>query len=489
MFNLSEEFKNSYSEFLSEEFDKEYSEIETGLEEAYEETKKSMDLLENYFNACCELNESMLLEDDEDLEKKLKNISNVITSAFKNNKIVLDFNDETVSYTPEVMFKTVTKAKDMKFPENIIFFLKQLITWLKNLVIAFISKITNMARKLIGLKEVNDSDAYNLKLDLSKKKDIELIAGLKPIKTNNKYIELVKVDADDVKTKEQAVGEIQSRIAIKESEALLEFDKTDKIGKGESVGTVYGIKIDISDDMDNLKALVSHFFNVFDASYGSNGEYLFGSQDLEMLLKVFKTSMDDAINNRTPQYEVQGRAVELVAADKDRLRLNLEKTLANTEKLKALYKEVASKISTILKVVTHKQLIAATDMGVSFKFYSAATYEAMIALIEMIQPRLKDAEKLEKQLVDVKERYEKLTLDLGKLVRVYGSISGVTYQTIQQRTITNLFDAARSTTQTVTLRLTTLSLYIKTLKDINEAIKVANAVNYRSKNLMKEIFA
>ncbi len=87
-----------------------------------------------------------------------------------------DTRGNSVSYTPVVGRSEVRKITEMKFPENIIFFISQFINWIRNVVVSFISSITNAVRRLFGLKTDPEEafDINKLKLQLERSKDIEV---------------------------------------------------------------------------------------------------------------------------------------------------------------------------------------------------------------------------------------------------------------------------------------------------------------------------
>lgn len=422
--------------------------------------------------------EKDVTKSSEETRKLLGSVLDIIKASNSNSQVDRDPDFE---YDPESMYYKVEKLSDMKFPQNIIFFIKQLAKWIKNLVVAFINKITNVVRRLFGLQE--KEEVIDTKLRMSKAKAIEGIPGLKALKNKNKYVTVYKVDNADVRSLTESFSCFQL-LREADDDGTKFLSNRDR----EKAPSTYILKVDISSELDDLRNLISHFFNIFDSSYGSNGEFLFGTDDLELLFKVFSKSLADIKNMNLPSYEVQGRAMELVAVDKDKLKVSLEKTLVNTDKLKNVYSQLVERISNTLKIITHKELLAASDMGVSFRFYSASTYKVMDDLLQLIAPRIKAAQAMEKKLATMKKVYENLTIELGKLQQSFMAISGVSYETIQQRTIRNLFDSARAVTQTVTLRLTTLSLYIKALKDVREMIRTANAVNEQSKDILKKTF-
>jgi predicted transcriptional regulator len=103
----------------------------------------------------------------------------------------------------------------------------------------------------------------------------------------------------------------------------------------------------------------------------------------------------------------------------------------------------------------------------------------MLSLIEKLKPRLKEAKTLENSLKKMQDSYTKITKELEKLssAMLVSPYSSITYTSVYQRKISNLVLSAKYMTQTVVLRLSTLSIYIKEISDILEIIRNLNAIN------------
>lgn len=102
--------------------------------------------------------------------------------------------------------------------------------------------------------------------------------------------------------------------------------------------------------------------------------------------------------------------------------------------------------------------------------------------MQSLPVRLKEAEKMGKELDKVKRQYEELTKRLSATQRSVMSLSNITYNTVYARRLNDLFVSARYMTDIVTLRLSGLALYIKELKDVRDVLTQLNGIN---KNLAK----
>ena len=331
----------------------------------------------------------------------------------------------------------------------------QLLLNLKNLIVT-----------LLGGRKTVDVNSDALKLQLERSKKIEL---LKPLNANG--------DASPTKLYKLDSNSLKKYTVL--SEGLFDGlfkDVNDVPGKPASPVVV---TIDISKDLLSLKELVQHFYDLFDNAFGSNNEKLFDTEDLEIILTILKSSIQDIKSGHMSTYEIQGGMGEISSLDSGRVRENLIRTNQNITSLKGAYMDTASKINDIAKIINSKELLMVTDMGADFKWLTASTLEQMIQIMSTIEPRLKEAKALEK-LAKMEVAYKKITLQLQKMQQAFVTVGNVTYISPYQKRINDLFASSRYMTQTVSLRLTCLGLYIKELKDIREIITMLAAVN-RSK--------
>jgi len=389
-----------------------------------------------------------------------------------------------MTYKPVPQYTEVTRIQDMKFPQNIIFFIKSLITWIKNNILAFIDKFSNIVRTLLGLKTAESKfSEKELKLNLNKSREIEskyvyngedayayekkfsdVLNGRRgTLTTTVKPVSMYNLDPSDVRL-----------FGFNESFNILQEAEHNYDANGVKV-----IRLDTSRDLFALRQTLEHFFTLFDEAYGSNDEKLFSVEDLEAMLIIFKQTMAafGSGYNQRHALEVQGQLMlndDTINAE--RLKDNLLRTKINTDQLKGAYVTTNQQVKNIASIIGNKNLLGVTQMGVQYAFLSAATYEIMIELINIIDTRLAEAKELDKKLQKMKDSYIKLTQELDKKRAFINAASGMVYTTILQKKVNELYDAARYMTTTVKLRMETLTLYISELNDTRAILKNLNAI-------------
>ena len=423
--------------------------------------------------------------------------------------------DQDMTYKPLVGFSEVTKMREMKFPSNIIFFITQFVKWIKNNVLNFIDKFSNIVRSLLGLetgKRKFNKDDLKLKLektraietkyvigdqDVYRRDDdvIDFLSGEERYSSKVKPVSLLNIPYDEVKR----LGLTEELNIFKNIELLTEgsFNSKEFDGGAHGSDAVNVIKLDTTKDLFALKQSLDHFFELFDSSYGSNDEKLFSIDDLEIMLKMFENTLKLLQNgaNTDSALEIRGELTFTGdAINATRLKDNLLRTKINTDNLKAAYVVTNKQINQIAQIIMNKNLLGASQMGVQYAFLSASTYETMIQILEIIDARLKEAKDMEKKLNKMKTAYVKLTNALDAKRAKLNTLSGLTYTTIIQRKINELYDGARYMTQTVQLRLNTLALYISELNDTRAILKNLNAIPEATLGKsgikkMKQIFA
>lgn len=470
MFVLDENFEKEYYKIIAEKADTAFEEAYTELESANNEYLSSLDLIQEYFR-CYPTVDGEVIKEDFSAADILK-----LGELFGKTS-----SDVVTTYNPETGLQITKSVAEMKFPENIIYFVQQLISWIKNIVLAFIDRFVKVIKMMFGVPDDFAPTKEDLKLTLKKTKPLTFSApvdlfkskDVKPVTVN--YISDKGTIADLAELiKGTSAGTLNNTNESFINENTLKEDEKPKI---------VAIQIDISQDMEKLNILLNQFLMFFDNSFGSNGEDLFKTEDLSLILKVFK----EALKNISLGYSTTMDSNGLSAIDSSRIKNNLLVTNNNTEKLKKLYVDISKAINSALVVITNKQLAAAGGLGPQFKYYSAATYQELIRLLDTIDPRIKMAKKMEADLEKMKNQYDDVVLKLGKIRQSLLGIGSVAYTTILQHQISELFDSARFMSQTVTLRLTALGVYIKCLKDIREMINNANAINSSSKNAFKDL--
>jgi len=506
MFNLNETFKQGYELFLREQAEADFDKAFTNLEECQKEADESFRVIQEYFSfyALSEnLQETPNMTSGSKPGEGEKDDNKTKDTRDSGNKGYSDDNykagmetvtgllsmlgrsiKDTSDYDPVVGNVTIKKFSEMKFPQNILFFIQSLVSWLVNLVRKFISFLTQGIQRLFSLPVASDFKGDLKPHFFEKASGIESISipAILAKTTEPKAAAMVSVGTTDIER-------IRSLLDLQESVELNE-QKNDinDVNNPEHANfkkEEYALKIDINKEMEDLHQALIHFLDLFDNAYGSNQEHLFDIEDLHMLLELFKATIASVAELRMPNYAIGGTLTDIEVLNKEKLKDNLIRTKINTDTLKRAFVETENKINTILQIITQKQLLGAGSLGVAFKFYSAATYMQMKKIIDVLNPRIKESARLETRLKKMGDTFNRIVVELGKQRTSLINYGPIAYQSVYQRKVNDLFDSARFASQTITLRLGLLGVYIKQLKDVKEAILNANAINSRSKSILK----
>lgn len=404
------------------------------------------------------------------------------------------------SYSAQPQYVEMKELKNLPFPQNIVFFITQLITWIKRNILNFIDKFSNIVRSLLGLRVsepkfnkddltlkmsaaktietkygvITDGNTYNLKYDTSD--DLNRINGYKVLpryEVNAKPAKIININPSDVKL-------LTDDWKLLDSPVINEAEQDVRI-----------LTIDTSKDLYNLKLSLQHFFDLFDNAFGSNDEKLFSVDDLEIILELLKKSVKTATDGM-PTMEVSG-ALTTNTIDANKIKDNLIRTKINTDNLKKAYVITNQQINAIAKIIMNKNIIGISQMGVQYAFLSSSSYKELSEMLEIVDTRLDEAKNIEKKLIKMKASYETLTKELEKKRSGLAAVKAFNITTIAQRQIENLYDASRYMTQVVQLRLNALSLYISEINDTRSIIKNMNAIGEANKKLsfgdkLKNIF-
>jgi hypothetical protein len=389
-------------------------------------------------------------------------------------------------------YAEVQRISEMKFPQNVLFFLQQLVKWIKNLVLMAIDKLTRGIRMLLGMPASKNDylGKDDLKLNLTSVKTIEKIGTpMQSVKTDSNGSVAVPKLASLYYVPQDAFA----KIGLSESVNLNEYGED---GEDDGSGVHYGsgsgdkpavdtkpgkmvpiLMVDTTKDLAELKEYTQHFFDLFDNAVGSNNEDLFQTGDLEIMMGIFKRMEGEIQSGNVPTYEINGQSVEGQAIDSEKMRDNLIRTKVNTDNLKRAFQQTEDQIQLLAKLISQKQLIAISDMGVQYKFLSAATNAQLEELIDVLGSRIEEADQYSKELDDERGKYYDLVAEIDKMRAAWGAVSNVQYASVYQKQINNLFDSSKYMTQVIALRLTTLTMYESALKDLQEICVNLNAVN------------
>jgi len=502
MFNLTESFKKEYETSLNEKLLKEdYSNSLKEFEEAQKYSEQGFEVITEYFSYFKNLQEKDPTgtppgdgRGDTTKKKEDKSITDTISQVFNFISKGEDPRSTISDYEPAVGHVTMKSITDMRFPENIIFFFQQLVSWIVNLVKKFISFFTNSIQRLFQLPEGAKFED-EIKLNLQKAKKIESIAM--PLSYRKSYetqgnmpkaVSMVSFMPEDYEKVRSLIMEdvqlseadpVRSTLQLPAKKINPEFNE----GK-----QIIAIDINISKEMEGIDQLLQYFLELFDNSYGSNREHLFGTEDLEMLLEIFRETIKNILDAKVSTSAVSGKMISMELLSADRLKDNLIRTKVNTDNLKKVYVQIEQAISNMLSVLQHKQLVAAENLGVNFRFYSASTYIQMSKILEAIKPRIKQAEQMEKDLKKMRDVFDKIVVQLAKQRRILLGVGQLSFSSVIEKKVEELFNASRYVSQTISLRLATLGLFIRQIKEIREAVYSANAINSRNKDFLKKEF-
>ena len=519
MENLLEYFKEeAYEAFLMEDLAKTYNDVlenQTAIFEAMDSYVELMKL-EEEFGKLTEATEIELGA----LNDQLGRLKDIFTTG----AVISDRpTPSDVTYYPTI--KEITAPSKT---ESFVAFINAIATWIKNVFVALVTKIANVLKRLTGaptkeipdvsiasllqkqkaaitLKKIEDANsaAQFANMTSLKNKDAKIPVDVVDPKsdqieflTQNKLTEDLEMTLDEameILSEKGIVGEFLNAPAPLEGD--MKSDPRSKTGQKMNTTINDGddkrkaslnyrknnyVLIDPSKDVFDLKEALNQFFLLFDNSIGSNGEKLFETEDLTLLLKTFestKSALDKgdvdfmAVGNKVSQFD-------LISADK--LKDNLIRTKVNTDKLIHAYEQVDNMMQRVLQSIAGKDYNLALSAPAAYKVLSAATYKEMIEIVKILNKRIAQAKKLEKKLEKVKTQYEKLANELSKMKAQWLSIGlNVTYSSVTQQRISNLFDAAKYVLQTIMLRYGALGIYTKVLENTKVTISNLNFINSR----------
>ena len=530
MININLLYEDVYSEYLEESAERLMKEAL----EAQEKTVQGLVAFKEFMDL--ELNES-LNEDETSALSTINGMATALAALFNSGvesgkKISEIENDKKYMYNALPTEVKVKSFSTLKFPDNIVFVIGQIITWLKNVVKKFVEFATNFIRRVVGLKstasEISEDDLAlklrtaqmieknrmntidanikGLHLNGVPEKDaVEIVNKFKGFMNESSYflnedegmavgetIETGREESNPDRTENKKPNNNNKPYYHKEDnknnnnknnkndKKEINYDNNDNIYKNITVQS-----IDVSQDLLHLKEALNHFFTLFDNSIGSNDELLFGTGDLELMLKLLQTTAKDITTGNEQLYAINGKLTTSDVVSAERLRDTLIRTKVNTDNLRNAYRETQDIINRTLHIINSKQSLAATAPGVSmnWRLLSSSTYKQLSDILKVIKKREKEAIKLEKGLAKMERNYEALVKNLEKLKGAYLTLpANVTFTSVMQKRVTDLYDAAKYMTQTVTLRFLTLGLYIRQVQEIKTLISNLNSINKPNRN-------
>ena len=499
MFNLSEEWKRAYAEFLKEDeaqFNEDVDSLLVELTESQTEIEKGFDIVSSYYSLCCLTEEGPLgtvtqnkswKEAEKEDRESSKSDSKPMKDADRTvNDIVLQiskFNrDGDIDYEAASR-NSIESIGDMKFPKNVIFFIAQILRWIKNVVLYFISKFMNIIRRLLNKPE-KELDPETLKLSFNRIKTLENSSKLAKAGKAGDVVSVRVLNPDAVEKVglTEGITDVISNLVNSTVDAFKGPEKSDTKVKNSAEpangkNAPIMITVDLSKDMLSLKELVQHFYDLFDNAYGSNNEKLFEADDLKSILEVFKNTLNTLQTGELNVYAVNGSSVELSAVNSSRVKDNLTLTNTNINALKEAYMQTGAKIKDLTRIMSSKEMLMIADMGTTYSALTTSTLTQLQNILKTIDPRMKQAGKMEKDMMKVQKQYEKLVDQLSGLQRSFASVSNISYDTIYNRKMIELLNSAKMMSQVVTLRLVGLGLYIKEMSEVRDALGMLASLN------------
>jgi hypothetical protein len=445
---------------------------------------------------------------DNDLARAMRGVSVNVVNGLTPGELERSQKANGETYTPQpVEFFAGQKISELGFPQNIIEFIKRLLEWISHHVLDIIDKLSNIIRGMLGLS-VGPSrfKPDDLKLNLDRARKIETFATVngtgdyKAPDTIQKVFNSARPIGYTPNTKgpfttmNVPVQDV-SRL-FGESTLPKELSYIQEAPGDTDQHTVVVVSVDTSKDLIDLREYMNHFFELFDESFGSNGEQLFTTQDLDIMLHAFNDALRDLLHpeNVRPAI-IQGQiSMDYNSIDPARIRDNMIRTKINTDNLKKAYTQTENQINLIAKIIGDKNIAGVTNMGAQYAYLNLASMNLLIELIHTTDERLKEAVQLQKQLEKMRHQYQQLVDRLNQYRTVSTSITKMSYTSVLQRQVNNLFEAARYAAATVEYRLSALSLYVTELNDIRAVLVNMNAINTqtarvsRFKQMMYKLF-
>ena len=480
---ITEEFKLNYERFITKHSLEECSILSNEIELEESKIARALDI---------SVSAAQLLEDANHSDPKLANTIDGIIAKMQNNASVKPLPDDEFSkqligmqkndYEPIYVNKRVD-AKDLAPVARVKFLLERVIDWLKRVVIYAIDRIRTIFYTIVGRKD----DASKM---LSKLKDADLkfrASKISKIDTGflksvgDKQNSPVRVLEVDTKTITQNPTIFK---ALVESVELTESDHDPERQDNRTNVYQYGVpsnerpvqrvlELDVSSDLYALQQSLSHFFDLFDRSFGSVGENLFDTADLTIVYNYIDHLCKSFEKGNVNPAILQN---QLTNIDSDTIYENLIRTKTNVDNLEKAYYTTYQQIDKINKIITSKQLASLAAYGVNYMFLSQYTCNAMGDMLKYIDDRLKDAVKMQKELDSTRNKFTELCTRTEKLRNSIKGFSYIQVNTIYEQKINDLYLSTKYITQITTLRLNTLTKYIQELQQVRLTIANLNAL-------------
>lgn len=513
---LEQFIEDQYEKFLQEEQEREIVPIVENHQKiinAFSGYQKIIKLKEEYAN----LDESVLLEDDNIIAKalvdKLASAMQQIgslTSAGANNTVLSGkdipsiYDQSTGKWIENPSYNRVKAPKVFQYKkiDSVVGFITGIVTWIKNVLLNLINYFTRGIRMALHIdtdakaNEYKEINPFKIMAQAKKAAAVERQYGFGTLKIGNNNGESIdKYIGDQLKNYISAQQGEEIINSMQESFILHEDDddknnKDDKYPSLKKINQSYGylVNIDVSKEIRQLKEVLNHFFNLFDEAVGSNGEKLFETTDLEMLLSAIGTMKNSLAMGQATHFD--GYKAKLL--DSTKLKDNLLRTKVNCDKLNKAFSETQQIVDLVIKKINTSTTMQATYEPSRFVLLSSATLLGLADVAKLLQARKKSAEKLSKNLEKLGNEYSKVVGELSVLRQQWISVgSNVTMQSDLELATAELFESGKAVFQTLMLRFTSLTNYIQIITNTEDLIINLMHVNEaysRKKFKYKEIY-
>ena len=471
----SEDFQRKYQKYMNSQKESIYSNLIESLDLITKETYATFDLLENLTK--------LSFKKDYLTEDKISQIQAFLDNPTAALKSYIPFEFKEISITPWYEEKSLIG--------KIVAFIKGIAKWLWYLVKVVFDAIRRFIVRAFGGKV----DIKETKQKIMKLKDaltrIEYVNRGKveylPTKSNSKFAVASNIQVPDdiyhegfifeanetrIKTVEDAEQEENEKNAGRKDEKR--DDRRDKFRKNREIEykpKTSIITIDLKNEIHSLKVLTDHFLNIYDNSYGSNHENLFGAHDLEIIVNILYDALQDIKHGRVKAMDLKTGYAEIRPIEAGKVRASLIATNTNLEDLKKIFSQTHAGIMNIGRLINAKQMQALNVSPHIYKFLTMETYGNMLDMIEVIEPRIEEALESQKKLEQTKKQFSAIAAELEKLSPAITALGTVSYVPEQQQRIINLLQSTKYLTQIVQLRLGALTLYIRYLEEVNNLLK------------------
>ena len=507
---ITEEFKLNYERFITKHSLEECSILSNEIELEESKIARALDI---------SVSAAQLLEDANHSDPKLANTIDGIIAKMQNNASVKPLPDDEFSkqligmqkndYEPIYVNKRVD-AKDLAPVARVKFLLERVIDWLKRVVIYAIDRIRTIFYTIVGRKD----DASKM---LSKLKDADLkfrASKISKIDTGflksvgdkqNSPVRVLEVDTKTITQNPTIFKALVESVELTESDHDPErqdnrnnnnnnnnnqdrrdIRRDDNNRNDRNRTNIYQysvpsnerpvqrvLELDVSSDLYALQQSLSHFFDLFDRSFGSVGENLFDTADLTIVYNYIDHLCKSFEKGNVNPAILQN---QLTNIDSDTIYENLIRTKTNVDNLEKAYYTTYQQIDKINKIITSKQLASLAAYGVNYMFLSQYTCNAMGDMLKYIDDRLKDAVKMQKELDSTRNKFTELCTRTEKLRNSIKGFSYIQVNTIYEQKINDLYLSTKYITQITTLRLNTLTKYIQELQQVRLTIANLNAL-------------